>query len=436
VGRVTRAAAAPADPWSDDAPAIAGRREFEQVGDGERYVLTLQDVPIEFEAAHLRRVRDDLHAQVTVRCALSGARVYQDTLTVSTENLSSASHRFRFARVLEHQSRAPQIDWTRLFDEFAIRVLTAEAAGRPSVLLSEIPDRVDDGYHDIFGVKLVTHGISGFYAKGDSGKSVFALFVLGELAKRGIPVAMLDYEWEGLPHKKRAAQLWPDGQQPPIRYIQCTRPLREEAESIRRDFLHHGIRYFAIDSVVPACHDSPNLPDTVIAFNRAARYVAGTQAGQLWVGHVVKNKEIADGDETFFGSVFWGNLIRAGWFIKAQPSIEGGPLICAYHHRKRNGLPQQPSVGIAIHFEIGRIRITRCDLADSAPDLAAGLPLWQRMRDSLRYGAKTIADLAEELDAKPEAIKKAAQRGTRMFTKLEGGLGIPPRLALVDRRSS
>jgi hypothetical protein len=429
-----RTTVAKSDCWSDDAPAIAGRREFQCVGDGERYLLTLQDVPIEFEASHLRRVRDDLHAQVIVRCALSGARVFQDTLTVSTENLSSASGRYRFAKFLEQQSRAPQIDWTRLIDEFAIRIMTTEAAGHPSVLLSSVPDRADDGYHDILGVKLATHGISGFFAKGDSGKSVFTLYVLGELAKRGIPVALLDYEWEGLPHKRRAAMLWPDGHQPPIRYVQCTRPLRDEAEAIRRDFLHHGIRYFAIDSVVPACHDKPEASETVIAFNRAARYVAGTQAGQLWVGHIVKSKEIGDGDETFFGSVFWGNLIRAGWLIKAQPGTDGGPLICAYHHRKRNGLPQQPSVGIAIHFEAGRIRITRSDLADDAPDLAAGLPLWQRMRDALRHGAKTIPDLAEELGAKPDAIKKAAQRGSRMFTKLEGGMGIPPRLALVETR--
>jgi hypothetical protein len=58
------------------------------------------------------------------------------------------------------------------------------------------------------------------------------------------------------------------------------------------------------------------------------------------------------------------------------------------------------------------------------------------MRDALRQGPRTIAELTEELDAKPDAIKKAAQRGGRLFAKLDGGHGIPPRLALVERRTS
>jgi hypothetical protein len=136
--------------------------------------------------------------------------------------------------------------------------------------------------------------------------------------------------------------------------------------------------------------------------------------------------------------VFWGNLVRAGWFVKAQSTDTRGegPLVCAFHHRKRNGLPQLPSVGIAFSFEPTRIRISRCDLSEQAPDLAAGLPLWQRMTEALRSGPRTIIDLAEELNAKPEAIKKAAQRGNgKVFVKLEGGLGIPARLALAERRA-
>lgn len=431
-------APAPVDVWTDDAPAIAGRREFERVGDGERYILTLQDVPIEFEVEHLRRVRDDLVGQVTVRCALTGARTFGSLLEISTENLSSAFVRQKFAKILERQSRAPQIDWARLVNEFAIRVIEAEAAGQSSVLLTDIPDRADDGYYDVSGIKLATHGVSGIYAKGDSGKSLVTLWMLGELAKRRIPVALLDFEWEGLPHKKRAAKLWPDGQQPPIRYIQCTRPLVQMADSLRRELIKHNIRYFAIDSVAPACHDKPEFADTAIAFSRAARYIAGTQAGQVWLGHVVKSKEVIAGEEQFFGSVFWGNLIRCGWFVSTQnrDTQADGPLVCAFHHRKRNGLAQLPAVGLAIHFEQGQTRIVRCDLGEEAPELAASLPLWQRMRDVLKRGPQTIPDLAEELGAKVDAVKKAAQRNTGLFQKLDGGMGVPARLALVERRFS
>ena len=427
-----------ADPWSDDAPAIAGRRDFQIIGDGERYVLTLSDVPIEFEADHVRRERHDLHAQITVRCALTGARTFGGVLSSSAENLSSAYFRRKFAQILASQSQAPQIDWGRLLDEFAIRIFEAEASSGPAVLLSDVPDRADDGYYDVLGVKVVSHGISGFYAPGDSAKSLFALFVLGELAKRGVPVALLDFEWEPLPHKRRAAKLWPDGHQPPIHYIQGSRPLVQMAEALRREVVRHGIRYFAIDSVVPACHDKPELADTANAFHRAARYIAGTQAGQLWVGHVVKTRDIPEGDEKFFGSVFWHNLIRCGWYVKTQSTDAhaDGSLVCAFHHRKRNGLPQLPSVGLSIRFESDRTVIAKCDLGEEAPDLAAGLPLWQRMVASLRRGPRTFDDLADELAAKPEAIKKAAQRAPKLFQKQAGGMGVPPRLALVERRLS
>jgi hypothetical protein len=439
---VTRKSAGAIDDPHGTALANTCERAFVAIGDGERYRFTLEAIVLEFEAAHVRRKADDLYAQVTVRCGIAGARVYRradvtdawPTLTISTENLSSAYARTRFGKILREQSRTPQIDWTRLVDEFAIRVLDAEGVGHPSVLLTDVPDRVDDGYYTVHGVKLATHGVSGIYAKGDSAKSLFTLAILGELARRGVPTLLADFEWDAVPHKRRSAQLWPDGEQPPIRYRQCTRPLVHEAESIRRDVLDHGIRYFAIDSVAPACHDKPEFADTAIAFNRAARYIAGSQAGQLWLGHIVKNAAIGmEGDEQFFGSVFWSNLIRCGWFVKAE-SAGDGPLVCAFHHRKRNGLPQLPTVGVSFAFESGRIRVGPCDLNEQAPDLAAEQPLWQRMRDALKRGPRTIPDLAEELGAKPDAIKKAAQRGHRMFEKLDGGG--PSVLRLVERRSS
>jgi hypothetical protein len=416
----------------------AGRSaDFSIIGDGERYALQVRSVPIAFEAERIRDKWGDLHAQITVHCGLGGTRGHRGILTVSTEDLSQASARQRFGKTLETLSCAPQIDWVRLYDGFALRIFEVQADGHPSVLLTDVPSRADDGYFDVLGVKLTRTGTSGIYAKGDSAKSLFGLYALGELAKQGVPVTFIDFEWDGFIHMQRAAQLWPDGDQPPIRYIQCTRPLIHEAEGLRRDCLAHGTRYLVIDSIAPACHEKPEAAETAIAFNRAARYIAGSQAGQLWLGHIVKSREnVPDGEETFFGSVFWNNFIRCGWYVKAQPSSEGGPLVCAYHHRKRNGLGQLASVGLAIHFEPERIRFERCDPAELSSDLAVGLPLWQRMLDALRQGPRSIPDLAEDLNAKPDAIKKAAQRGSKLFTKIEGAHGVPPRLALVERRNA
>src|SRR5262249_686478 len=92
-----------------------------------------------------------------------------------------------------------------------------------------------------------------------------------------------------------------------------------------------------------------------------------------------------------------------------------------------------PAVGVSFAFTEMQTSIVRCNL-DDTPELAERMPLWQRMRDRLRAdGPLTISDLAERLDAKPDAVRKAAQRSTRTFTKITAADGVP-KVALVTRR--
>src|SRR5262249_39761131 len=140
--------------WTDDAPAIACARHFHRLGDGERYLLQLVDVPIEFELDHLRLERRGLFWQLAVRTELPGARPFQDILSIGTFNVSSPPARSARAKLAADLARSPQIDWHRLIEEFATRVLHAEHCGQPSVSLRDVPDDGDDDVFDFDGVVL------------------------------------------------------------------------------------------------------------------------------------------------------------------------------------------------------------------------------------------------------------------------------------------
>ena len=148
------ATAGAVDVFSDDAPAIACRREFSVSGDGDVYSMQLVDVPIAFELYRPRRSNGDLSGQIRVTTELSGTRAYGKVLTEGTFNCSSPTARRTLARHLEELARTPQIDWARLLEEFSIRVLTAEREGRPSVDLRTVAPRESNDVLEVYGIRI------------------------------------------------------------------------------------------------------------------------------------------------------------------------------------------------------------------------------------------------------------------------------------------
>ena len=86
--------------------------------------------------------------------------------------------------------------------------------------------------------------------------------------------------------------------------------------------------------------------------------------------------------------------------------------------------------------------MTRLNLADVA-DPAPKLPLWQRIQHYLKSGngfPRTVAEIAEALEEKPESVQRAASpsrapKGGSMFVQIPDPDG-KPRIAPVDRRTA
>ena len=77
-----------------------------------------------------------------------------------------------------------------------------------------------------------------------------------------------------------------------------------------------------------------------------------------------------------------------------------------------------------------RIRIESVNVADVG-DLAAKLPLRERMKHLLKAGSMTPAAVADELDVKEETVKRTTRRHKKLFTLVKGKDGLT-RLGLLQ----
>jgi hypothetical protein len=153
----------------------------------------------------------------------------------------------------------------RLTKEFTTRLLAADAGGSPAVLLGDIPDDGERDHFDCDGVTLTRRSSSLIFGDAGTVKSYWALYQLGQLAARGVRVALVDFELDGLPHQRRWQALWPV-QPPAIHYVHCTRPLVQDLDSLRRLVLDAQIEPIRI-------HNDPT-----------PKWMAQTRPGGLIVG--------------------------------------------------------------------------------------------------------------------------------------------------------
>jgi len=100
----------------------------------------------------------------------------------------------------------------------------------------------------VHGLTLLANLATVIYGPGGTAKSYFALWLAGELARRGIAVAYLDTECDWQTHKIRKQKLFGRTQHE-IYYYRIRRPLAEETDALRRGLEQRGIRYVILDSI-------------------------------------------------------------------------------------------------------------------------------------------------------------------------------------------
>ena len=412
--------------WSEESPATTCARDFRMIGDGDGYRLKLLGVPIEFELDRPRRDHHELTGQLTVRTGLSGARTFNGILSTGTFNTSSPTARQTRAKQLADLSRAPQIDWHRLLEEFSILVLDAERAGGPAIDLRTVSPAIAADGLDVHGIKILDRHPMIAFGDGGSAKSLLALSIAGELSNGGLRVGYADWELSPEEHRTRLEQLF-GPVMPEIFYIRCARPMTAEADRIKRLVREHALSYLVCDSISFACDGPPEAAEVAARYFQCLRQIG---VGSLSLAHTNKSD---DADRKPFGSAFWHNGARATWNVKlSETSEDGRTITIGCYNRKSNLAALQRAVGFRVSFDEDRIQFNPVDLA-TVDDLAKGLPLWQRMKEAISHQPHTLASLAEEFGTTVETLDRNVRRKKHLFTRVNGADGIA-RIALVSRR--
>ncbi len=404
----------------DPDPVDLGRREFTVVSDGH-YQFALPLFGIRFDADRLRWDHHELVGELAVSCEIPGAKTLGDgSLSRANFNFSSLRTRQDLAKVLCSRSNARDFDWAGLLEDLCARALVAERTGHPSVLLREVECPDPAGQHlDVLGLALPRHHAGFLHGPGDTLKSMLTLAIACELQRQGERVGYVDWELDASDHRLRLGRLCGDDL-PAIVYIKCDRPLVAEVDRIRRLADDDELTYLMYDSAAFAADGPPEAAEVAARYFRAVRQI---NRGSLHVAHATK----AEGNDSTmpFGSVFWFNGARATWSVSRSETGDPSTVTISVANKKANLGPRRPAVGYEFAFQGDRTHLQRVDVTD-VEDLAARLPIRQRVAALLRRGPMSIAELSAALEAREDSVRKAVERPAargQFFTRVPSADG-------------
>lgn len=405
--------------------AEIGPRQFEVLEHGRRYRLAVPGASATFEIDRARwSTWGELSGELIVTTSLLGTEaVNGGVLSQASFNLSRAEERTKRSTLLARQSRAPEVPWHELIEEFCQRVLSAERTGQPSVDLRNVPKAAADAEIDCHGFKFPARHPSIGFGDGGGLKSYIGLYAAGSLAYAGLRVGFFDWELAAEDHRDRLERLFGD-EMPEIRYARCDRPLVHDLDRLRRIVTEDRLDFVVLDSIAFASDGPPEAAEVAGRYFQSLRQL---RVGTFNLAHVTKAET---GDQRPFGSAFWHNGARATWFVKPADNMPDSRIVSVGLFPRKRNLGALPAAwALEFEFDDERTHVRRVDVGAVA-DLADRLPIRQRMVKLLRRGALAPDLVADELQADLETVKRTARRYKDQFVVLQGG-----RLGLVERRA-
>lgn len=398
---------------------LTEKQSFLRLGD-DRYELAFPDQGIVLTASHVHRGRDrDLVGELTVRTTLPDARTIEGVLSAGSFNFSSQRTRTERAKYLADRSRHGDLDWAGAVELLCFRLMEAETQGDTVKPLADYDEPSADTEWSVGGLPLLQHHPMILFGDGGAAKSYIALWLAASLARQGITVLYADWEFEPGEHRRRLRLMSGASLPANLLYVRCHHPLVDEASRLQAAIVKHGVQYVVCDSIAFAVPGRPEDAEHAGSYFRAVRSLG---VGSMHLAHVTKSGLQETDPDKPFGSVFWSNGARSTWYVKrADIGIEQANQIdVALYHRKTNTGQRLSARGLRLRFQDSRTLVEPFDVAENQ-ELAAKLPVWQRMKAELRRGALSVGELAERLDCPEDTIRKTARR-MEMFTRLESGL--------------
>ncbi len=246
--------------------------EFELLDEGQ-YQMKARGVT--FIADYVRRERGVLVGELSV--SIEG-----NAISAADFNFSSARTRSGHAKHLAERARTKKYDFAALLETLCQKIIGAERDGAPGVLLNELDEPEDDDELDVHGLTLLRRLPAIIFGDGAAGKSLFGLWVLGQLAKQGLAVMFADWEMDERVHRRRLGRLF-GNDLPRITYVKCQRALPYEVDRLQRIIRNAGIDYAMLDSIGFAVDGPAEAHEVANRYARAVRQLGdiGDQTPRL-----------------------------------------------------------------------------------------------------------------------------------------------------------
>ena len=385
---------------------------------GGGYSYSLPDEGVRFDVRHLRRQSHQLHAELDVQVDwCDAATTLNGSLACADLNLSNQRDRLGRADYCRKRSKAVVFDWEGALDAVCQKIIAQERQTSDAIVLDDAPDeKPPDDFH-ILGLSIPSDSHSQIISDGGGLKSWIMLLILGTLAKQGVPVVLLDWEWNAARHLGRKRRLFGDGRLEHLHYLRCRNSITIEQEHIKRFCDSKQIAFVGLDSISAAVDGKLADDDVARAFNRALDGLPPS----LSTAHIPKsNGENPQADSKAFGSAFFHNFARATWSLKKDVGANPDLVTVVLTPQKANDGDRQRPAALEFEFAGERVYVRNIDVEDVASH-ADSLPLHMRIARLMGAGPITIDAVAQALDAKPNSINKAIKRelGVR-FEKVIG----------------
>lgn len=400
---------------------IGGNREWAATAEG--YTLMVPELGVYLDLSRVRRDRHETIGLLRVKVTYRGARtVLQGLLSSADFNCSSLRARSERAKHLSERGKAEEIDWFGLLEELCVRVLEAEEQGEEERPLEQIAmGAEDEAEMRPAGLPLLRRHPTIWFGDGGAAKSYLALYAAVDLAQRGEQVLYCDWEFSGEDHRRRLHRLV--GPSPGLKnllYRRCDRPLARDIGRLKSIVIRQHVTFLVCDSIGFAADGTPESAEAATNYYKALRELPAI--GSLHLAHISKAEQ---GDQKPFGSVFWANGARNTWYLKrTDAEAQGDGMTVGFYHRKSNVGRLHTDFGMRLEFHGTETRIRPTEITDHS-ELSEKLPMWQRMKGVLARGPLSISELANELEAKPDSVRRTANR-MHMFQR-----GADDRISLV-----
>lgn len=383
---------------------------------GDTWVITWQEHAVGVGIERLRETRESLKAELTVSNESAGR-----VLGPNTVDLLSARSQAEFANACAKRVNGlSEEQWRGIVVHACAAVARDYRKPTPTVSLASVPD---DGPVKYLIPQLVPLSETTLmYGDGESAKSLLAIRIAFSVATgQDVPWGhevtignVLYCDWETnqstvAARLRRIAKGMQTAVPENIFYKQCFRSLDDELGDIREQIARKHIALVIIDSIGFAASGALVEDQTARTVMNSLRQM--TPATRLVIAHVSKSDAISTSTRRPFGSAFFWNGMRSGIEItRSEEAVADNVIDIGIYHRKSNDGRHARPMGASVIFGDDNSIIFEDTELNDVPDLAARAPLAQRIRALLKRGAMSTTDIADELDAKQDTVKRTLGR--------------------------